>query len=213
MLKISLRACLAGLIVFGGAFAASAQTGQTHNGMSTTEPAINDANGSTIYLHTPDKIPMPSNANPRANAPMYIPMYPTTSPINPATLNCQPTNCNHLSVLPFAADGYVNGGATCAAPDIGLPANGCSLVLGHDHLVGVPHAGDFNVAWHVILVVFTPQGIADGAANGRTLTLQQEASLVAKGDAFEVPTPIVFNCAIVSATVYNNGAKLSFPFP
>lgn len=213
MLKILLRASLAFLVVFCGAFVASAQTGQTSIGQSTTEPAINDANGSKIYLLTPDKVPMPSNANSRATAPMYIPMYPTTSPINPATLNCQPTNCNHLSVLPFAAAGYVNGGATCAAPDIGLPANGCSLVAGHDHLVGVPPTGDFNVAWHVILVVFTSQGINDGAANGRTLTLQQVASLVTKGDAFEVATPIVFNCQIVSATVYNKGTPLSFPFP
>jgi hypothetical protein len=211
MLKILLRASLAGLIVFGGALAASAQTGQTHIGMSTTEPAINDANGSTIYLLTPDKVPMPSNANPRANAPMYIPMYPTSSPINPATLNCQPTNCNHLNVLPFLTPGYAPApDATCAA--FGITTR-CSLVIGHDHLVGVPHTGDFNVAWHVILVVFTQQGVNDGAVNGRTLTLHQVTDLVNKGDAFQVSTPIVFNCGIVSATVYNNGAKLSFPFP
>jgi hypothetical protein len=77
----------------------------------------------------------------------------------------------------------------------------------------VPHTGDFNVAWHVILVVFTPQGITGGKVNGRTLTLQQVATLVANGDAFEVATSIVFNCAIVSATVYNRGIQLSFPFP
>jgi hypothetical protein len=86
-------------------------------------------------------------------------------------------------------------------------------VLGHDHLVGVPPTGDFNVAWHVILVVFTPQGIADGAVNGRTLTLQQVTDLVNKGDAFQAATPIVFNCQIVPATVYNKGTPLSFPFP
>jgi hypothetical protein len=70
MLKILLRASLAVLIVFGGAFATLAQTGQTAIGQSTTEPAINDANGSKIYLLTPDRVPMPSNANPRATAPM-----------------------------------------------------------------------------------------------------------------------------------------------
>ena len=86
-------------------------------------------------------------------------------------------------------------------------------MLGHDHLVGVPPTGDFNVAWHVILVVFTPQALGDGALNGRTLTLQQVANLVTKGDAFEVATPIVFNCQIVSATVYNKETPLSFPFP
>lgn len=211
MEKIFLRASLAFLVVFGGAFAASAQTGQTAFGQTTTEAAINDANGSTIYLLTPDRVPMPSNANPRAHAPMFIPIYPTSSPINPATLDCQPTNCNHLNVLPFTSPGYAPAPtATCAAFGI---TTGCSYVLGHDHLVGVPPTGDFNVAWHVILVVFTPQGIADGATNGRTLTLTQVTNLVNKGDAFLADTPIVFNCQIVSATVYNKGTPLSFPFP
>jgi hypothetical protein len=48
MLKILLRASLAVFVIFGGAFAASAQTGQTAFGQTTAEPAINDANGSTI---------------------------------------------------------------------------------------------------------------------------------------------------------------------
>jgi hypothetical protein len=213
MLKILLRASLAVLIVFGGAFAASAQTGQTAFGQATTEPAINDANGSTIYLNTPNKVALRTNANPHSTAPMYIPMYPRSSPINPATLNCQPTNCDHLHVLPFTSPGYAPApDATCAASGFQPP---CSYVLGHDHLVGVPppSTGDFNVAWHVILVVFTQQGINDGAVNGRTLTLQQVATLVTKGDAFEAATPVVFNCAIVPATVYNNGVPLSFPSP
>ena len=34
---------------------------------------------------------------------------------------------------------------------------------GHDHLIGMPHTGDFNVAGDVILVAFTPQGFSDGA--------------------------------------------------
>jgi hypothetical protein len=210
MLKILLRASLAVLIVFGSAFAASAQSGQRAFGQSTIEPAVNDANGSTIYLLTPNNVPFPSVSNPRAAAPMYIPMYPTSSPISPASLNCQPTNCNHLNVLPFAAPGYQNGGQACT--NYGLPADQCSLVIGHDHLVGVPHTGDFNVAWSVILVVFTPQGIADGAANARALTLQKVASLVTNGDAFEAATPIVFNCSIVPATAYK-GVPLSFPSP
>jgi hypothetical protein len=213
MLKILLRASLAVLVVFGGAFAASAQTGQTAFGQTTAEAAINDANGSTIYLLTPDKVQIPTNANPRATAPMFIPMYPTSSPIKPATLNCQPTNCNHLNVLPFLSPGYTPASATtCSAFGI---TTGCSLVIGHDHLVGVPppSTGDFNIAWHVTLVVFTPQGIADGAVNGRALTLQQVTSLVNKGDAFLAATPIVFNCAIVPATVYSKGTPLSFPAP
>jgi hypothetical protein len=82
--------------------------------------------------------------------------------------------------------------------------------LGHDHLVGVRPAGDFNVAWHVILVVFTPQGFSDGAINNRMMTLQDVAAAVTKGDAFEASTPIVFNCSIVSQAVYLKGTPLSF---
>jgi len=65
------------------------------------------------------------------------------------------------------------------------------------HLIGVKPVGDFNVAWHVILVVFTPQGVSDGAISNRLMTLQDIANAVTNGDAFEVSTPIVFNCSIV----------------
>ncbi len=202
----------AGVLVF---WAASAQSqgsgpisGQRAFGQSTVEPAVNDANGGTVFLLTPNLVPFPSNSNPRASAPMYIPMYPSDSTINPATLNCQPTNCDHLNVLPFPAPDYPNGGTTCTK--FGLPEGGCGLVVGHDHLIGVPATGDFNVAWHVILVVFTSQGFSDGAINNRMKTLQDVATAVTSGDAFEVSTPITFNCSIVSQTVYLRGAPLSF---
>jgi hypothetical protein len=194
--------------LFGWHLDAFAQTGQTGFGRATTEPAIDSKDGSTVYLLTPDKAPFPSKANPRAVAPLYIPMYPLNSTVTPALLNCQPHNCNHLPVLPFAAPGYTNGGATCALH--GLPENECSLVIGHDHLIGVPHTGDFNVAWHVVLVVFTPEGIANGAANTRTLTLVDVATLVTKGYAFEVSTDVTFNCSIVSSAVYYKGTPLTF---
>ncbi len=137
-------------------------------------------------------------------------MYPSDSTIDPATLNCQPHNCDHLNALPFPADGYptTEGGTTCTS--FGLPADACGLVLGHDHLIGVPPTGDFNVAWHVILVVFTPKGFSDGAINNRMKTLQEVANAVTNGDAFEVSTPITFNCSIVSLTVYLRGVPLTF---
>lgn len=187
---------------------AHAQSGQTAFGRSTVEPAIDLATGNTIFLLTPDKAPFPSQANPRAVAPLYLPAYPATSTINPALLNCQPHNCDHVNVLPFPAPGYPNGGESCT--HWGLPANGCALLIGHDHLVGVPHTGDFNVAWNVVLVVFTPLGITHGAANHRALTLFDVASLVMNHYAFEVVTPIVFNCSITSSTTYYNGTPLSF---
>jgi hypothetical protein len=199
-------ALLAVLGFVGYATVANAQSGQTALGQSTVEPAINYADGSTVFLLTPDKSPFPSKANPRATAPLYIPMYPGSSTIDPTSLNCQPSNCDHLNVLPFPAPGYPNGGATCT--NYGFPAGACSLVVGHDHLIGVPPTGDFNVAWHVVLVVFTPKAFSDGAINNRILTLREIADAVTNGDAFEADTPITFNCSIVSSTVYFRGVPL-----
>ncbi|HEU4845058.1 MAG TPA: hypothetical protein VFT05_12410 [Burkholderiaceae bacterium] len=192
----------------GSGMNAHAQSGQTAFGQATVEPAVNDADGSTVYLLTPSKAPLPSMANARATAPLYLPAYPSNSTINPATLNCQPHNCDHVNVLPFPAPGYPNGGAACV--QYGYPANQCALLIGHDHLIGVPHTGDFNVAWSVILVVFTPEGLAAGAANHRTLTLVDVANLVTRGWAFEVVTPITFNCSIVPASLYYKGTPQSF---
>ncbi|MBE7942030.1 MULTISPECIES: hypothetical protein [Ramlibacter] len=196
-----------GLIGFSSA--ASAQSGQVALGRATVEPAVDYTNGATLFLLTPDKAPFPSNANPHAVAPLYLVTYPATSTLSPSLLNCQPTNCDHVNVLPFPAPGYPNGGAACT--QYGLPANGCALLLGHDHLVGIARTGgDFNVAWHVTLVVFTPQGISHGLANTRALTLNQVSAMVTNGDAFMVDTPITFNCSAVSAAVYQRGTPLSF---
>lgn len=208
MCKRTVLMLLLALGLGGAGMSAQAQSGQTAFGQATVEPAVNDADGSTVYLLTPSKAPFPSMSNPRAAAPLYLPAYPSNSTINPATLNCQPHNCDHVAVLPFPAPGYPNGGATCV--QYGYPANQCALLIGHDHLIGVPHTGDFNVAWSVILVVFTPEGLAAGAANHRTLTLADIATLVTRGWAYEVATPITFNCSIVPASVYYRGTPQSF---
>ncbi len=194
------------LLSLGGP--ALAQSGQTAFGRSTVEPAIDYASGNTIFLLTPDKAPFPSKANPIATAPLYLVTYPVGSAVSPSVLNCQPHNCDHVNVLPFPAPGYPNGGAVCT--NYGLPANGCSLIIGHDHLVGMPHTGDFNVAWHVTLVVFTQKGIDAHKSDSRVLTLVDLAYLVTNGYAFEAPTPIVFNCSIVSSAAYYRGTPLSF---
>ena len=128
---------VAGILVLGAAAQAQPFSGQRAIGKATVEPAVDDSNGSTVYLLTPDKVPLPSQSNPRASAPLYLVMYPTTSTINAPTLNCQPNNCDHANVLPFPTLGYTNGGATCT--NFGFPAGGCALVKGHDHLIGMPH--------------------------------------------------------------------------
>jgi hypothetical protein len=203
----ALFALFAVLSLVGYAAQASAQSGQTAFGQATVEPAINYANGSTIFLLTPNKAPFPSKANPRAVAPLYLVMYPSNSTIDPSDLNCQPNNCDHANVVPFPAPGYPNGGTTCVT--YGFDAGACGLVIGHDHLVGVPHTGDFNVAWHVTLVVFTQKAVGDGAINNRLLTFQDVANAVTNEDAFMADTPITFNCSIVSSRVYYLGVPLS----
>src|SRR5215467_14141678 len=132
-------------------------SGQRAFGQVTIEPAIDDATGNEIFLLTPDNVPLPSNAATRAHAPLYLVLYPTASAIDADTLNCQPVNCDHAQTFVYS-------------------------LKGHDHLVGVPHTGDFNVAWDVVLVAFTEQAFADGAINNRILTLDQINAALAAGD-------------------------------
>ena len=118
---------------------------------------------------------------------------PNTIEVPAATLNCQPTNCDHAQSVPFYA------------------------IKGHDHLVGMASThGDFNVAWDVWLVVFTPQGFADRAIDNRILTLTALNAAITKGDVVKIPfmTPsgqFSFNCSITSEATYLKGTPLSFP--
>ena len=89
-------------------------------------------------------------------------------------------------------------------------------VKGHDHLVGVPGSktpdGDYDVAWHVWVTLFTPQGIHDGASNTRILTLAQLKAAQAAGDVTGfIDTGHYFECAAVSGAVYTGGTPLTFP--
>lgn len=175
-------------------------TGQHAFGQSTVEPAYDDATGNLIYLLTPNHAPFPSKANSVATAPMFIPMYPTNSTLT--NFNCLPDNCDHLQVVPSPWVSFL--GLTSVYPD-GTFTGG--LVSGHDHLVGVAKSGgDFNVAWHVYLVLFTDQGVSDGAINKRLVTLSDISSAVTAKDAVgPIDSGIVFNCSIVSQSVYQRG--------
>jgi len=161
-------------------------SGQRAFGQVTVEPAVDLATGTEVFLLTPNNAPLPVNAAARAHAPLYLPLYPTASTIPADSLNCTPTNCDHVQTF-------------------GYP------LKGHDHLIGVPPTGDFNVAWDVILVAFTPKGFGDGAINTRILTETQLDAAVANGDAFEIGPVVSFNCSITSITTYLKGTPLSFP--
>jgi hypothetical protein len=183
---------LLGALLLSMAAFANAQmpwySGQRAYGQVTVEPAVDSATGEEIFLHTPDNAPLPSNAAQRAHAPLYLVLYPEVSTIEADTLNCQPTNCDHVQTFEYP-------------------------LKGHDHLVGVPHTGDFNVAWDVVLVAFTPQGFSDGAINDRILTLSQLNGALAAGDAVTIGPVTSFNCSITSAANYLKGTPLTFTVP
>lgn len=160
-------------------------SGQRAFAQVTVEPAVDLANGGEIFLLTPNKAPLPSKAADVATAPLYLPLYPASSTIPADTLNCTPTNCDHVQSFIYP-------------------------LKGHDHLVGVAPTGDFNVAWDVILVVFTQQGFADGAINTRILTQTQLDAAVAAGDVVEVGPVLTFNCSVTSITTYLRATPLGF---
>ena len=187
-----LKLPLLGALLLGMAASAHAQatwySGQRAFGQATVEPAIDDATGNEIFLLTPDNVPLPSHAAPRAQAPLFLVLYPEASTIDANTLNCQPVNCDHVQTFAYP-------------------------LKGHDHLVGVPHTGDFNVAWDVVLVAFTPQAFEDGAINDRIFTLDQLNAALDAGDVITIGPVTSFNCSITSATTYLRGTPLTFTLP
>jgi len=211
-----LTVALVGLVVCLGSAseAFSDDSGQRTYGQVSVEPAIDYSNGTGIYLLTPDKAPFPSKANPVATAPLYLPLYPLSSTVHTADLNCQPNNCDHVNVLPFPnADYGALPGNDQRCTDFN-GGNACSAVKGHDHLVGVASThGDFNVAWQVKLLVFTHKAFTDGKINTRITTLGQIQALEANGYLLELDTPVTFNCSITSERTYELGTPVVIPFP
>lgn len=187
-------------------------------GGGTIEPAYNDANGSLIYLLTPTKsnvqlsnkivqdstdvaFPFPHPVN---VAPLFLPVYPTSSGIIPATLNCAHVPADNCPD---------HGPAVSDAVQFGIdPTVYGAGVIGHDHLIGVAATkGDWNIIWEPVLVLFspTPAGAA-AAASQHITTLQQLTDDLNAGLVFEVPIPALdFHCGIVSASLYAHGTPAS----
>jgi hypothetical protein len=160
------------------------------------EPAYDYNTGNLTYILTPTGAPFPSKANTHAVAPLYIVVYPSSYP--GWTLNCMgvPGNCpDH--------DGLIAGAATAIEP--GVYGSDPAAVPGHDHLIGLANTGgDWNVAWHVYVVLFT----SSGAANSHITTLTQLRDALGDGEAISVDSGIVFNCSAVPASLYWNGAPI-----
>ena len=212
--SLALVVVLSGACLITATQAVAAESGQRNFAQASVEPAVNSADGTTVYILTPIKAPFPSKANAdHATAPLYLPLYPVTSSVSAFDLNCQPANCDHVNVLPFPSVDYgVLAGTDSACKDFN-GGNPCSLVKGHDHLIGVAPTGDFNVAWHVELVVFTHQAFADGKINTRITTLSQITALQQSGDVVIIDTPVTFNCSITSERTYELGTPVVIQFP
>jgi hypothetical protein len=175
-----------------------ASAGIFTGGGGTIEPAYDDMTGSLVYLSTPNgphvhlvnKID-PDTGMPVNVAPIYLPMYPVGSGIDPATLNCA-----HVPV-----DNCPDHGPLVAGAAMGImPSVYGAGVIGHDHLVGIASTGgDFNVLWEPVLVLFTNAA----AAKTHITTLAQITAAEAAGNAIEVPLPqATFHCSSVSAASY-----------
>lgn len=203
MASLALAVCLTPM-----AQASPVVSGQHAFGQVSIEPAYDDSTGNLIFLLTPIHAPLPSKANPVAWAPMYLPMYPASSTVSP--LNCTPYNCDHVQVLPSGLVSALGLGSVYPTGTISTKYGAFTggLVAGHDHLVGVAKTGgDFNIAWHVYLVLFTPKGVSDGAINHELLTLAGIQNAMAAGDVFPhaIDSGITFNCSITNAATYWNG--------
>lgn len=167
-------------------------TGMRAFGQVTVEPAIDNANGQQVFLLTPNKAPFPSKAPEKAQSPLYLVAYPTTSTIT-EPFNCTPTTCDHAQTVPLPW----------------YPSHG--LLKGHDHLVGIPRTGgDWNVAWDVELDAFTPKGFEDGAINHRIMTLDALNTAKSNGDIQAIDIGVVFNCSSTNIATYLRGTPLSF---
>ena len=195
---IAALAGAAGLAGTAPALAASIPTGEVASGQSLIEPAYDDSTGAIVYLRTPTHVANPVNSNDRAAAPLYLVVYPTSAESSVGTLNCEDTpveNCpDHgpeIAGLAASVVPSVYGGG----------------VVGHDHLVGVANTGgDFNVAWDVVVVLFTNSAAADH----HLTTLAAINQAIGDHQAIIFPGEITtFHCSVVSAAAYNKGSPVT----
>ena len=188
------------------AAATSPPSGERAVGDATIEPAYNDFDGSTVYLLTPNRLAPLGAANPingvdgHAVAPLYLVVYP---PGTPGTFNCMgaPGNCPDHG-------GVIAGLATTVRP--GVYGTDPAAVPGHDHLVGMPRTGDFNVPWHVYVELFT-----DSSRVSHITTLFDLQAAWASGvidptaSGKGIDTGITFACSVVSAGAYAAATPVS----
>jgi len=190
---------IVGCLATFNAQASALPSGERQHGSVTVEPAYNDADGSIVYLATPNQLAplgptnVVQNVNPNSVAPLYLIVYPVAI----ATFNCMgvPGNCpDHGGAIAELA----------VSQEPGVYGTDHLLVPGHDHLVAGHGAGDFNAPWHVYVELFTTR-----AAVTHITTLAELNAAKAAGYLEEVDTGIVFLCPIVSESAYLAGTPVS----
>jgi hypothetical protein len=155
----------------GGAAAADpVPSGQRVLGQSVVEPVYDADNAGVVrFISTPKHAPL--NSNPRAWAPLYLPVYPTGSAVGQLI-------CPHTPVDTCPDHGPVIAGlAQSVAPDVYG-----SGVIGHDHVAQLRGVG-FHVALEPVVVLFT----STAAANEHLTTRVAIDAAIARGDAISIP--------------------------
>ena len=91
--------------------AASAPTGERVFHQASIEPAYDAASGNLGFLLTPMHAPDPVKANSKSWAPIYLPVYPTTSTVS------TPLNCMHTPAenCPSHGDGVADAAQQISA--------------------------------------------------------------------------------------------------
>jgi len=195
--KIGFILLAAALTMLTGATAASAQlpSGERQLGQTIIEPGYDDRTGNLIYIMTPIGPPNPTHANAHAVSPLFLIVYPNSAADSVGTMNCAHEGGDNC---PDHGPGIADL-AKAAVPSV--YGDG---VWGHDHIMDGPGGSEFNVAWHVVVVLFTNSR----AAKTHITTEDQLGAALDAGDALTVETEIIFHCNLVSGATYNRAVPL-----
>jgi hypothetical protein len=184
-------------MLLGVATIANAQlpSGERQLGRTIIEPGYDDRTGDLIYIMTPIGAPFPSHANKHAISPLYLIVYPHSAAASVGTMSCAHEggdNCADHG--PFFSD-------LAQGEEPGVYGGG---VWGHDHMMDGAGGSEFNVAWEIVVVLFTNAA----AANTHITTEEQLYAALDAGVARTIETGVTFNCNLVSAATYYRATPL-----
>lgn len=174
-------------------------TGEHILGNLAIEPAYNADSGEMMFLGTPINAPLPAKANAKARSPLYVVEYP------PGTVFDDPLNCAGVPGNCPDHAGDLAGFATATQSDV--YGTDPTAVPGHDHVGDPQGAPDFNVAWEVKEVLFTPKAVTDNAITRLTTDEAIDAAEEA-GYVMVYDLGFAFNCQVVPESLYWRGQPI-----